>query len=248
MLEFALPGIDVKKIDDKYDLSLVSNLPEKEDIIPEEVTKLENLTNNEVKNISFLDELKNIKKCNISMIDYRSHNIINNNNYCCFWCRHTFKTLPLGCPIDYIYDILNKKYYSHITKETYTINQKVKLSDCIETIQNDDRLDYKVNSYYITDGIFCSFNCVKSYIDDKKGNVFYEKSKVLLSKMYKDFSSGNSIKEINKAPDWRLLKPYGGILTIDDFRESFINVEYNNQGIVKDMRSIGYLYEKRFRI
>ena len=259
MFEFSLPGIDIKAIDQKYDISVASNIPSTTEI-PSSVTKIENLNDiKEIKYISFLDEMKNNTKCNISMIDYKTHESCRispkekkdkkkNFNYCCFWCRHPFETHPIGCPIDFVNDVVNKNYYSEITKDKYNISQSVILSDCIDNISNDTRITYDINSYYITDGIFCSFNCVKSYIRKNTGNIFYSKSKMFLAKLYKDYTNGESIKDISYAPDWRMLSCYGGNLSIEAFREGFLNTEYNYHGIVKEMKSICRLYEKRFRI
>ena len=40
--------------------------------------------------------------------------------------------------------------------------------------------------YYETDGIFCSFNCCQSYINDNKHIRLYDNSHMLLLKMYND--------------------------------------------------------------
>lgn len=78
---------------------------------------------------------------------------------------------------------------------------------------------------FICIGHFCSFNCAMSYnleINDQKT----WKRKSLLSLLYQKTYS--KFKEINPAPSWRVLKEYGGSLTIEEFRENFIinNMEY----------------------
>ena len=79
--------------------------------------------------------------------------------------------------------------------------------------------------YYLTDGIFCSFNCLIAYIYDNSHDAFYSESKMLTYNMYKDIV-GKETKKIKAAPHWRLLKEYGGPFSIIDFRKSFNVSEY----------------------
>ena len=50
----------------------------------------------------------------------------------CFWCKHSFTTRPLGCPIKFINNRIEKAYVSQITKDKYFMKENVtlqKLSD-----------------------------------------------------------------------------------------------------------------------
>ena len=52
-------------------------------------------------------------------------------------------------------------------------------------------------------------------IKDNKHNNLYEQSDNLLIKLYRDMHCcKNDVIKINPAPHWRLLKTYGGYLTI----------------------------------
>lgn len=86
---------------------------------------------------------------------------------------------------------------------------------------------------YLVDGIFCSFNCCKAFIDDQKHNSIYKYSNHILDMMY--YSIYNEYIDIKKAPNWKILTDYGGNKSIDQFRESFNSIEYinNNNYIVK---------------
>ena len=85
------------------------------------------------------------------------------------------------------------------------------------------------NTYHVT-GCFCSFNCALAY------NLYYKKDskidnrKTLIYKLYREMyglTADDSI-EIKEAPPKEILDVFGGDMTIDAFRRSFImiNKEY----------------------
>lgn len=78
---------------------------------------------------------------------------------------------------------------------------------------------------FVCVGHFCSFNCAMSYNLDVNDQKTW-KRKSLLSLLYQKTYS--EFKEISPAPSWRVLKEYGGSLTIEEFRENLIinNMEY----------------------
>jgi hypothetical protein len=228
------------------------------------VTNITDLCNGIQKVISFLDESKKKHNCNILMIDFKTKEKINDtskidSNYSCYWCRNPFSTIPIGCPIKYIPSQAKKKYYSQISKDYYTIKESLndlniqdRIKKSIENIEVEN-INSKVNTiiinenkYYETDGIFCSFNCCKSFILDNKHNILYTNSIILLYKLYYDLT-GEVITTIMNAPDWRLLKEYGGYLTISQFRDSLNKINYENYGIIKNFKSIGILVEEKFK-
>jgi len=92
------------------------------------------------------------------------------------------------------------------------------------------------DNYFDTEGIFCSFNCILSYLHENYNNVNYKDSSSLTYLMYKKIFGEYPIKmNIRKALSWKLLKQYGGNLTIEEFRDMFNvvnnlteNVEYNS--------------------
>ena len=117
-------------------------------------------------------------------------------NLPCWWCRNKFANSQLGCPLK-----------------------------CLVT-------DGSCKIYFC-EGLFCSFPCVKSYItslDFSKGSSLkYKNSIGLLSDIYLTIKGTNPIfqeKGITNAPDWRLLKEYGGHLNIEEYRETFNRLEY----------------------
>lgn len=91
------------------------------------------------------------------------------------------------------------------------------------------------DGYFDTEGIFCSFNCMCSYLHENSNNIAYKDSGTLMYLMYKTIFGEYPLKmNIRKALSWKLLKQYGGNLSIEDFREMFNivntltkNIEYN---------------------
>lgn len=258
-LLFTLTDIDVKSIDRKYNLSLQSNLTdfevEDEDEVSKKTTKITKITelnsiSHPPKNISFLDDMKNTVKCNISMIDFKTHNKVNkfeNINYCCYWCRNHFDNIPLGCPIDHVPDVAKKEYYSEITKDNYIITQSINHDKNKRDLENDERFTVETYDYFITDGVFCSFNCIKSFIRVNNKDIFYKNSNMLINIIYKKLTDSD-YNSVIPAPHWRILVEYGGHLNIKDFRKNFNNSEYKNKGIIKNMNSVAHLFEKKFKI
>lgn len=77
------------------------------------------------------------------------------------------------------------------------------------------------------EGVVCSFNCMLAYITEYD-NYKYKDSASLIHLIYhKIFPTKNIlISDLKPAPSWKLLKPYGGELTIDEYRKSFQIVLY----------------------
>ena len=245
---FTLKNINAETVDRKYDITISSNINTPiEDVQTSNITKLSDLSDNNQHTLSFLDESKRSHKCHISMIDFISQQNINTyTNYCCYWCRHTFDTKPIGCPIRYVSNMAIKNYYSEVSKDVYTIKENIPK---YKIIPENDKILLIHNDYYETDGIFCSFNCAMAFIYDNKHIRIYDDSVMLLIKMYNDILKTNSIS-INPAPSWRLLNVYGGHLNINEFRESFNKIEYEPHGVTRNFirqESIGYIYEQKIK-
>jgi hypothetical protein len=72
-----------------------------------------------------------------------------------------------------------------------------------------------------------------------------------LKKIYYDLFPNYEVKLV-KSPHWRLLKEYGGDLTIEDYRKNFYKVEYiNNNDFMTTFpscKTIGLLYEKKIKL
>jgi len=195
---FSLTGVNIDKIDDKYGIKLIANLSN--DGIPNNTTKLTDINlDKPVEVISFLDESKRLYQCSISIIDFKTGNELEKLKYNCFWCRHQFSSYPIGCPIKYVSNKATKKYHSEVTKDTYVIKENItsekssRLKDpkytpfvfyLIKDKNPDNEYIINKEEYYISDGVFCSFNCCKSFIKDNTHNSLYQHSEILLTKLF----------------------------------------------------------------
>ena len=75
-------------------------------------------------------------------------------------------------------------------------------------------------------GHFCSWECMMAFnIDINDENISKRTSLIYL--MYK--KTYNQYKEIKPAPSWKILIDFGGVVSIDDFRNNLIinSLEYN---------------------
>lgn len=263
---FTLKNINTEKIEQKYGITIVSNIANVDDIPPENSTKLTELAEEHVDVISFLDETKRLYQCHISMIDFKSGEEVKNLKYCCYWCRHKFESASIGCPIKYISKKAVKNYFSEVSKDFYTIKENITRQRSQMIHQNKSKfvftemsattttapaatctIEINHKDYYSTDGIFCSFNCCKAFIKDNKHNKLYESSDILLTKLYNDMYNVKNIV-INPSPHWRLLVDYGGNLTIQQFRDNFNKTTYESHGVIRNtdiFKPIATLFEEK---
>lgn len=211
-------------------------------------TLIKDLDEDKTSSISFLDDSKKNVVCSasVSNLSVTKRDISD----CCFWCRHPFESVPIGCPVRYIPRQAVKKFRSNISKDMYIIKENVTQMRA-EDIEENDTLKCQESDFYETDGIFCSFNCCQAYINDNKHNRYYDQSSMLLMKIYRQCVPENTkITKILPAPHWRMLKTYGGTLDIFEYRSSFNKVEYEPQGSVTPRPNfipITKLFQEKFR-
>lgn len=244
---FVLTNLDIKRINSIYGITTTDISESTEADVLHNTTRLSELNINKStpEIISFMDESKKPHSCNLSMIDFNAGKDVNLLRYCCYWCKNPFETRPIGCPIKYIPNQAVKRYYSHISKDTYTIKENI--TDEGDISDNGD-VDLKRGDYYETDGVFCSFNCCSAYIQDNKHNSTYNNSMHLLRKIYTDIT-GIKNTFIVPAPSWRTLDQYGGFMNIVKFREGFNKIEYHTHGTYRDVKfhSVGTMYEETIK-
>lgn len=257
---FTLHNVNTEKVDQRFGISIVSNIDNQDNVIAN-TTKISELSvsRNTPEIVSFVDEAKKPHKCTVSMVDFQSKKEFSQRSmYDCFWCRNSIpeKVIAIGCPIKYIPTQAVKTYYSEISKDRYTIKQNI-TSKHQETIskpskhnsKNSNNIHLLNKNYYLTDGIFCSFNCCMAYIEDNKHKSMYTMSQMLLLKMYHDIYP-DKVPCIDEAPHWRKLKQCGGDLTIEQFRDSFNKIEYKEYGFVSKIpkcQSLGVLFEEKLK-
>ncbi|ASZ85108.1 128R [Cherax quadricarinatus iridovirus] len=87
---------------------------------------------------------------------------------------------------------------------------------------------------YSTDGLFCSFNCVKSYINEKeKTDMTYKHSHYLLAQLLCDVRGKMTPVTIQPAPDKSLMTDYGGHMTREQYKNFMNKIFYVKKGVVK---------------
>jgi hypothetical protein len=236
---FTLKGVDIEKVNKLYNLSIVSNIDKQVENLGTKISDLKLSKDSET--ITFLDKTKRSKDCVVTMLNYvKNETLPETTNVCCFWCRHSFSSLPLGCPLRYVPSKIEKFYNSEITKEDYSLNENI----TNYTKNNLKKESNITDSYYEIDGIFCSFNCCLAFIQENKLNPAYSQSRNLLVKLYSEMTGKTDI--IEPAPSWRLLKAYGGNLDISEFRRSFNKVTYIESYTLKpiSLKMSSKTYEK----
>lgn len=214
------------------------------------VTKISDLSSfNVTHTFSFLDESKKTKNCNVTMFSLYPRGFLEpSDTICCWWCKHSFRTKPIGIPLRYISNQIIKTYTSEITKDKYVIKENVGTNYTQEMNENE-RIEYEKleKDYYETEGLCCSFNCALAYIMDNKHNPLYRNSKLLLNKIYKEYF-GKDAPAIIPSPSWKLLEKFGGYLSIDQWREKLNTFIFIDNGILmhKDIfKTIGMMVEEK---
>jgi hypothetical protein len=250
---FMLKSIDSNiagMINMKYGLVIVSQKDKDKEESVSKTTKISDIISSleQENSVSFLDENKKNCKCSVTMADFvNKKKIPEKTDIQCFWCKHSFSSMPIGCPIKFVNSSVEKSYVSHITKDKYYMKENItknKLMSLMESNNSQIEIQPIVNDYYLTDGIFCSFNCVLSFIKDNNHDMFYRESYFLLHSLYEQ-CIGQKIKKMTPAPHWRLLKNFGGHLSIEEFRESFNIIDYEFAFNLRDMKSISKVYKEK---
>ena len=117
----------------------------------------------------------------------------------------------------------------------------------VKFVKKDNKTTFE--EYFETDGIFCSFNCALAYINvEMRFNIRYRESGGLLQLLYKKLLGVDG--QFSPALDWRLLKKYGGCLSISEFRSTFqeanmmtVNTQKATRGFEKTpMSPTGWVY------
>ena len=85
----------------------------------------------------------------------------------------------------------------------------------------------KLEETFECEGMFCSFNCMSAFLAESHC-YRHTNSSVLMLMMYRKLFKCNYNFKIVPAPSWKLLKAYGGHLSIEEFQKSFQHVEYKS--------------------
>ena len=247
---FTLKDVNTDQVDLRFGIPLLTDLIEIP--LPINITKINELHNEKTRTVSFLDGDRKVKRCKVSMIDFSSKKTPSTLPYNCFWDKHPLpkECTPIGCPIRYVSCSVTKTYVSAISKDTYTIKEKVTKKKALQiaSVEND-KMIVAFQPYYETDGVFCSFDCLMAYIEEFKHLPIYSDSQMLAVKMYNDLFETTAV-DINVAGHWRTLSEYGGWLSVEKFRDSFEKAIYKSHGTVTNLpvyQPVGVAYEKMIK-
>ena len=176
------------------------------------------------------------------MIDINTQNLVNHScNIPCFYCRRKFEHVPLGIPVRYypsLY-ILNdnslqtSKYSFNYKENTIKLNKNER-ERLLNILTNNPDIVYEnkyeskeqkrehkiiTKNFFETDGIFCSFNCIVSFIEENSNNPLYQNSYNYSYLMYKHIFGDYPSYPFIRSPSWKLRKEYGGPLSDEDYNK-----------------------------
>lgn len=166
----------------------------------------------------FMNQHKNQTRMYAVMIDIVQNGALPRmTNKPCWWCRSSFSSIPVGCPIRY-----NKNTPGSI--EAQRFDEYLKSLNIASDGSND---------FFETEGLFCTLSCAKAYALDQLQRTScprYKDSLTLLNLIRHKSMAVESVNDIAipAAPSWKMIDEWGGHLTPREFRESFGLVEYKD--------------------
>jgi hypothetical protein len=228
----------VSKYQEKYQKIDLSSVDRKK------IKNIHGIETNE--KIKIYDEIKHVKE-----LWTFPHNIDHNiSSIRCHWDHHTFEGIGIFCPLSY-----RPKQVAKIGQNKIKIRSVSGLSDsninnfmikenvpmCKDISINKNLIEI-TDAYYEVDGVFCSPECCLAYINDEKtkanGSKYFESERLL------HFMLGLTSK-ISPANSFKLLKAYGGNLTIEQFRKNNRSIKYEYRGTTV---LISHLFEKKINL
>lgn len=101
------------------------------------------------------------------------------------------------------------------------------------------------NNKFICTGHFCSYNCALSYNLDLNDELVWKRRSLLIKLYEKTYKSRlNTLP----SPSWKVLKEYGGTLSIDEYRDNFLlNDEeyiYLQPPMISKLSQVDKIYRK----
>jgi hypothetical protein len=212
------------KLSELYEKRLESRLLQDNQLIK----KLGNLQNDDKLLLKLVRDTENKKNKNINKIDCKNkgyvnilsdfidtNNWIENSNIACWWCCHTFNTIPLGLPVDYHKKKFRVKglFCSFACTIAYGKNNNLYNTKNKSMINS---LYKKLTGYTTTDTTdnyksIIHSDCIQRELFDGDNELQNE---------YIDSLMSFIDTPLLPAPDKHVLKMFGGNLSIEEFRNS----------------------------
>jgi hypothetical protein len=234
-LVLMIKSVDIDKVHSQYKIGVVSNIPSShpcESSPSQSVTALNDI-------VSSFNE-SSLAQNNVKMVQWNSRRELSPNSLLkCFWCRHCFDGYPIGCPVRFVPSKIQKTYHSEITKDNYCIKENISDGQKNTLCDTNSKIAVELmnDSYYETDGIFCSFNCCLAFIYENSHNPFYKLSTNFLANIYTQ-SGGKDFASITRSPHWRSLKDYGGFMSLSEYRSCFNHLQCDMTDFYKPFSTI----------
>ena len=151
----------------------------------------------------------------ITISDQEDTDTLNNNN------EKEKRILELEKQVKSLQNKIKKKSNS----QKCTIHQVNFSSDticwwCKHPFKNP-RIELPIKYYdekFYTYGAFCSYECCNAYNIDLNDEEVFKRSSLLNYHYYKTFGK---FENLNKAKDWKILKAFGGNVSIEEYRNNF---------------------------
>jgi hypothetical protein len=170
----------------------------------------------------------------------------------CHWDHHSFNGVGIFCPLNYkpkqVAKIGQNDIKQRITGTSENFNNymiKENIPRCKDISTFNKNIMELTDAYYEVDGVFCSPECCLAYINEKStskvlGSQYSESERLLY------FMLGLTPEaKIFPANNFRLLKEYGGNLTIEQFRKNNKSIKYEYHGTTV---LISHLFEKKINL
>lgn len=193
--------------------------------------------------IKIYDEIKHVKELWTFPRNFKEAP----NDIRCHWDHHTFEGIGIFCPLNYKPKQVAKNGITESktkgeSNTVYTIKENIPKNKDVSSLLTTNEIMEVSDAYYEVDGIFCSPECCLAFINNEKTKV--GGSKYVDSERLLYFMMGLT-KTITPANSFRLLKAYGGNLSIEQFRKSNKGVKYEYYGTTV---LISHLFEKKINL
>ncbi|ADO00535.1 hypothetical protein WIV_gp191 [Wiseana iridescent virus] len=192
--------------------------------------------------IKIYDEIKHVKE----LWTFPNGIKESGTNIRCHWDHHTFEGIGIFCPLTYRPKQVAKIGQNEvkIRGASQVVNNfmiKENIPRCKDILHHKNLIEI-TDAYYEVDGVFCSPECCLAFINDEKSKV--GGSKYSDSQRLLHFMLGLTTC-ISPANHFRLLKEYGGNLTIEQFRNNNKSIKYEYCGTTV---LISHLFEKKINL
>ena len=137
----------------------------------------------------------------------------------CFYCTESFNSKPIGIPLRFIPSYYKMNMISR-TEQQSSIPLDIIIHtkrDMKEAEKRGETIIYR--DYFETEGNFCSFPCMLSFLSQHPKDT-HQSLYPLIKQMYYAIHGNDVVFSNEMAPDIRMLKKFGGHLTISEFRSS----------------------------